>query len=89
VFSPDDTRLALATASGEVELLDAASGREIIRFARPGEATVASLPLSWTADSRMLLAVRRDEVDILRGSDGIVTSSITGTAGLEQLVALP
>jgi hypothetical protein len=71
-----------------MELLDAASGRELIRIARP-DATVTSLPLSWTADSRTLLVVRRDEIDILRGSDGIATSSITGTAGLEQLVALP
>jgi hypothetical protein len=88
VFSPDDTRLAIATGGGAMELLDAASGRELIRIARP-DATVTSLPLSWTADSRTLLVVRRDEIDILRGSDGIATSSITGTAGLEQLVALP
>jgi hypothetical protein len=88
VFSPDDTRLALAAGGGEVELLDASSGREIVRTAQT-DATVASLPLSWTADSRMLLVVRRDEVDILRGADGTPTGSITGTAGLEQLVALP
>jgi hypothetical protein len=88
VFSPDDTRLALATGTGEVELMESASGREIISVAAP-EAMVTSLPLSWTADSRMLLVVRRDQVDILRGADGIPTGSIAGTAGLEQLVALP
>jgi hypothetical protein len=88
VFSPDDARLALATGGGEVELLDPATGHEIIRTAQP-DATVTSLPLSWTADSRMLLVVRRDEVDVLRGADGTPTGSITGTAGLEQLVALP
>ncbi len=87
-FSPDDSRLAMTSGSGEVELLDGATGREIIRIARP-QPTVTSLPLSWSVDGRMLLVVRRDEVDVLRGSDGHQTNSINGTAGLEQLVALP
>jgi hypothetical protein len=33
--------------------------------------------------------VRRDQVDVLRGADGTPLGSITGTSGLEQLVALP
>jgi hypothetical protein len=87
-FSPDDNRLAVSSASGDVELLDATTRRDVARIVSP-DAPVPALPLAWTADSRTLLIVRQSHVDIVRGSDGSVVVAIDQTYGLEQLVALP
>jgi hypothetical protein len=87
-FSPDGTQLALTSTRGEVYLLETATLREVIETASQ-LAVIPSLPLTWTSDGQTLLVVRADEIDIMRASDGVPVRSVTGTVGLEQLVALP
>jgi hypothetical protein len=87
-FSPDGTRLAIATNQGDVYLLDSATGETLART-RSGAPTIPTLPLSWTADGRALIVVQGGRIEIRRAIDGALTASIEGTVGVEQLVALP
>ncbi len=87
-FSPDGTRLALATTLGDVYILDPRTGAVIART-HGRDSPSPSLPFSWTPDSRSLLIVQNDDVEIRRASDGVATSIVAPTPGLEQLVALP
>jgi hypothetical protein len=87
-FSPDGTRLAIATNQGDVYLLDSANGETLART-RSGAPSIPTLPLSWTADGRALIVVQAGRIEIRRAIDGAPTASIEGTDGVEQLVALP
>jgi hypothetical protein len=85
-FSPDGRRLALASSSGGVDLLDTTTMSEVVEV-EGLHPVVPSLPLSWTSDSRTLLVVGANAVEIIR--DGVPMRDVTDTVGLEQLVALP
>lgn len=87
-FSPDGTRLAFTSSDGSVYLLDTTTLREVIETAGQ-QPVIPSIPLTWTSDSRTLLVVRANEIDIMRSSDGVPIRAVTGTVGLEQLVSLP
>lgn len=87
-FSPDDTRLALTSAAGEVYVLDATTLHRVFQTSSE-HAPVTSLPLAWTSDSRTLLVTRANQVDIMRATDGALIGTVSGTSGLEQLLALP
>ncbi len=87
-FSPDGTRLALATTLGDVYILDPKTGALIVQT-HGRDSPSPSRPFSWTPDSRSLLIVQNDDVEIRRATDGVATSIVTPTPGLEQLVALP
>ena len=87
-YSPDGTRLALASTLGDVYILDARSGGVVARTTALTSPS-ASSPLAWTPDGALLI-VHPDTLVIWRGaSDGLTTKAIGGTAGLEQIVALP
>jgi len=87
-FSPDGTRLAVGSTTGEVFLVDTQNG-EIISATRALSSSSPSLPFTWTPDSRELLVVRDHAIEFRRASDGLVTRVVADTAGLEQLAALP
>ncbi len=87
-FSPDDSRLALASNQGDVMILDTKTGG-VVSGGRTISAAVGALPFSWTPDGRSLLVVGTHDVKVVRASDGVITKVIPATAGLEQLVALP
>jgi WD40 repeat protein len=87
-FSPDGTRLAVATTTGGVFVVNTATG-EIVTGTRALSSSSPSLPFTWTPDSRELLVVQDHAVEFRRASDGRVTKVVSGTDGLEQLVALP
>ncbi len=87
-FSPDGTRLAIASTLGDVWILDTATGGALATTR--GRTTASpSMPFTWTPDGRSLLVVGDDTLEIRRATDGHLTGEITGTAGLQQLVALP
>ena len=87
-YSPDGTRLAVASTVGDVFILDASTGRILDRtLSRQSDSP--SLPFSWTPKGDALLVVQDEDVEVRRASDGALTRVIPGTAGLEQLVALP
>jgi hypothetical protein len=87
-LSPDGTRLALASTQGGVFVLDTRSGREIVRTVSVVSG-IPSLPFTWSPDSHALLIVQDDDIEIRRASDGLATSVIRRTGGLQQLIALP
>lgn len=87
-FSPDDSRLALASNQGDVMIVDTKTGG-VVSGGRTISAAVAALPFSWTPDGRWLLVVGTDDVKLVRAADGVITKVIPETSGLEQLVALP
>lgn len=87
-FSPDGTRLAIATTLGGVLILDTKTAA-ILAETHAVNAASPSLPVTWTADGGSLLVVQDHQVEIRRESDGATTSGISGTDGLEQLIALP
>jgi hypothetical protein len=77
-FSPDGTRLALATTLADVYIIDAKTGAEIART-HSRNAPSPSLPFTWTPDGRALLVVQDHDVEIVHASDGLGTSLIAGT----------
>jgi hypothetical protein len=87
-FSPDGTRLALASTLGDVSIVDAKSG-ETIAQTRGRESPSPSRPFAWTPDSYALLVVQDHDIAILRASDGFMTRVIDRTDGLQQIAALP
>ncbi len=87
-FSPDGTRLAIATTLGDVLILDTTTAA-VLAETHAVNAASPSLPFTWTADGHSLLVVQDHQVEIRRESDGATTSGVSGTDGLEQLVALP
>ena len=87
-FSPDGTRIVLATTLADVYVFDARTGLEIART-RSRNAPSPTLPFTWTPDGRALLVVQDHGVEVLQASDGRRTRVIAGTDGLQQLVALP
>jgi hypothetical protein len=87
-FSPDGTRLALATTLADVYILDAKTGVEVART-RSRDSPTPSLPFTWTPDSRALLVVQDHDVEILYASDRLANRVIAATDGLQQLVTLP
>ena len=87
-FSPDGSRLAVASTLGDVWVLDTTTGAEVARTQSRTSAT-PSIPFTWTPDGRSLMVVGVDTLEIRRASDGQLTGEIRGTAGLQQLVALP
>ena len=52
VFSPDQTRLAAASAGGRLRVWDAASGKELINIRENGD--VAVLSVAFSADSHLV-----------------------------------
>ncbi len=87
-FSPDGTRLALATTLADVYILDPKTGGEVART-HSRNSPSPSLPFTWTPDSRALLVVQDQDIAILRASDGVETRVIAGTDGLQQIATLP
>jgi hypothetical protein len=87
-FSPDGTRIALATTLADVYVFDARTAVEIART-RSRPAPSPTLPFTWTPDSRALLVVQDHRIEVLQASDGRETRVIAGTDGLQQLAALP
>ena len=87
-FSPDGTRIALATTLADVYVFDARTGLEIART-RSRNAPSPTLPFTWTPDGRALLVVQDHGVEVLQASDGRQARVIPGTDGLQQLAALP
>ena len=87
-FSPDGTRIALATTLADVYVFDTKTAAEIART-RSRAARSPTLPFTWTPDSRALLVVQDHGVEVLQASNGRETRVITGTDGLQQLAALP
>jgi hypothetical protein len=87
-FSPDGTRLAVASTLGQVVILDSKTGSELavtqsIRLPSP------SVSFTWTPDGRSLLVVQDHRIEIHRAADGLTTNEIEIPEGLQQLVALP
>ena len=87
-FSPDGTRLALASTQGNVNIVDTSTGQTLEAMSVTDSQNV-SLPFSWTPDGRELIVVGEHDLKILRASDGVLTADIKITPNLEQLVALP
>jgi hypothetical protein len=87
-FSPDGARLALASTTGDVFIVDPKTGF-VIAQTRGRIMPSPSSPFSWTPDGGALLVVQPGAVEIRRASDGRVTNRVRGLAGLEQIVALP
>ena len=87
-FSPDGTRLAIATNQGAVLVLDSSNGQTLAQTTCILPDSPAQ-PLSWTADGRALLVVQTDRVEIREETDGALAGSIEGTEGVQQLIALP
>ncbi|MDP9332952.1 MAG: hypothetical protein M3Q30_06555 [Actinomycetota bacterium] len=87
-FSPDGTRLALATTLADVYIFDTKTGVEVARTHSRGSPS-PSLPFTWTPDSRALLVVQDHDVEIVHASAGLATRVVAGTDGLQQLAALP
>jgi hypothetical protein len=87
-FSPDGSRLALASTQGDVSIVDTSTGG-ILGAPATTTAQNVSLPFSWTPDSRELIVVGQNDVEILRASDGVMTADIVVPPDLEQLIALP
>jgi hypothetical protein len=87
-LSPDGTRLALSSTQSDVFIVSTRSGRVLVRTGSL-ESGSPSQPFTWTPDSRALLIVQDDGIEIRRAIDGRLTSRIPHTNGLEQLVALP
>jgi len=87
-LSPDGTRLALSSTQADVYILDTKTGHPIVQT-RSVASDTPSLPFTWTPDSRSLLIVAIDRIEIRRATDGSMTSLIPHTRGLEQLIALP
>jgi len=87
-YSPDGTRLAIASSVGDVFVLDASSGRILGRTLGRQSAS-PSVPFSWTPNGDSLLVVQDEDVEIRNASDGALRRVVAGTAGLEQLFALP
>jgi hypothetical protein len=88
VFSPDGKRLAIGSTQGQVFIVDPAIGAlfgPTQSLARPTQ----TLTFTWTADSRALLIVQENRIEVRRASDGRVAGAIDGTEGVQQLVALP
>jgi len=87
-LSPDGTRLALSSTQADVFILDTRTGNPVARTQSIASDT-PSLPFTWTPDSRSLLIVEDDDIEIRRATDGARTSVIPNTYGLRQLIALP
>jgi len=87
-FSPDGTRLALASTLGDVFLVDPSTGQVIDRT-RSRVSPSLSQPFTWSPDGGNLLVVQEDSIEVHRAVDGATTDVIPGTEGLEQLAALP
>jgi hypothetical protein len=87
-FSPDGTRIALATTTGGVFVVNTTTG-EIVTATRALTSSSPTLPFTWTPDSRELLVVQDHAVEFRRASDGLVTKTVSQTDGLQQIVALP
>jgi hypothetical protein len=87
-LSPDGRRLALSSTQADVFILDARTGNPIVETHSVASDT-PSLPFTWTPDSRSLLIVQDDDIEVRRATDGSLTSLIPHTSGLEQLIALP
>ncbi len=86
VFSPDGTRLAIASTLGDAYILDTKTGAVVVGLS--GLSQNSSLPFSWTRDGRELVVVQAHGIQVLRASDGTVLATIPETEGLEQLFAL-
>jgi hypothetical protein len=87
-FSPDGTRLALASTQGAVNIVDTSTA-QILGSMSITAAQIVSRPFSWTPDGRELIVVGENDLEILRASDGVMTGDIVVTPDLQQLVALP
>ena len=70
-------------------VIDTKSGDRTIVQTQSVESGTPSLPFTWTPDSRSLLIVQNNDIEIRRATDGSLTSLIRGHDGLQQLIALP
>lgn len=87
-FSPDGTRLALASTQGHVVVLDPATG-VVIGQTVSLDLPSPSVPFTWTLDSRFLVVVQSHDIEIDGATNGTTAEVIPGTDGVEQVVALP
>lgn len=84
-FSPNGRFLALADNPGMIDLLDAATGREILRF--PVGATEGIQTTGWTADNDLVVKPQMEAIQVWRIS---TTENLRSTLdlGLSQILAV-
>jgi hypothetical protein len=87
-FSPDGTRVAVATTTGDAFVVDTTTGA-IVTGTRALAASSPSVPFTWTPDGRELLVVQDHDIQVVRASDGVTARVVRATDGVEQIAALP